>query len=70
MKLSEFLKYDTPEKRLSLVTTEKCVACDGVLDECVSGINNTSRGLLCDDCYYDMMGSLVEEFPIGSHRRK
>ena len=68
MKLGGLLKYDTPEKRATLCKKETCDHCNSLilddLDRCFY-----MNKLVCADCYYAAFGQLVEEYPIGGHRR-
>jgi hypothetical protein len=41
-----------------------CVKCKEHLTES-TGRNKTAYGLMCDDCYYEALGKLIEEHPIG-----
>ncbi len=68
MKLSELLKYKTPEDRLKLTKTSNCAECEIVLQEAITGCRETHKGYMCSDCYYDMMGEMAEEYPIGIPR--
>jgi hypothetical protein len=46
------------------VTPDICVGCQIPLRSYVTGRNWTPEGDCCDDCYYERLGALVEEFPI------
>ena len=56
------------EKILEKYAT-KCHACKIPLDENYTGIQKTKDGYMCDDCYFEEWGKLVEEHPICSPRR-
>ena len=32
--------------------------------------HQTSRGVICSDCYFDLLGDEVEQHPVGLPRRK
>jgi len=36
----------------------------------LTGINKSSKGLVCDDCYYSLIGDEIEKCPICSKRSK
>ena len=44
----------------------KCVYCDVRLQETVTGKRRTPDGEACSDCYYDKLGSAIEQNPIRS----
>jgi len=45
-----------------------CHACNRVLQESVTGNRPTSDGPVCSDCYYELLGQVVERHPITTAR--
>lgn len=68
MKLGELLKMKTTEERAALCPGTPCADCGVRLQGAITGRQQTAYGELCDDCYYERIGDLVEEFPIGIPR--
>lgn len=62
----EDLKNMTPEQLKALAPASKCAKC-GV--DLVDGANSTRQTIykasVCDDCYYDELGKIIEEHPLG-----
>lgn len=56
------------EDRAKLCPGTKCNGNCGNNVNFVNGCNRTSDGLLCDDCYYERLGEIVEQCPIGIPR--
>lgn len=52
---------DTPENEQI-----HCHNCNVVLQETITGKKPTPKGFACADCYYDLLGALIEESPIAS----
>lgn len=42
-----------------------CLGCGIEIHPCLTGVHMTDEGSLCDDCYFDKLGDLVEQYPIG-----
>lgn len=43
----------------------KCKACGIVIQEFRTGKKQIGDDYYCDDCYYDDMGKLIKEVPMG-----
>ena len=56
------------EKILAKYST-KCKVCENPIDDETTGIREVKNGFVCDDCYFEEWGRLVEEHPICSPRR-
>jgi len=39
----------------------KCVQCKKVLNTVTTGMHQVKNGHMCDDCYYDGLGGIVEK---------
>ena len=47
----------------------KCAKCKVVLDySTAEGRHEIDDRPVCDDCYFDALGELIEQFPIGRPR--
>ena len=42
-----------------------CPGCGGSLQPSLLGPQATASGELCEDCYFDQLGAIVESHPIG-----
>lgn len=51
--------------RPSLVPSERCAKCQVPLQSTVTGRRPSAEGPVCEDCYFDLLGDLVEQHPIG-----
>jgi len=40
-----------------------CCYCGCKLKGNITGKNKTPKGIACDDCYYENLGKLIEEYP-------
>jgi hypothetical protein len=43
----------------------RCCKCGVVLRETFTGRRPTPQGEACSDCYYELLGELIEQHPIG-----
>ncbi len=43
-----------------------CCSCDVELQETITGKRATPNGDACSDCYYELLGDLIEEHPLVS----
>ena len=56
-----------PQRFEELSTKQpRCCNCDVELHESITGKRTTPEGEACSDCYYQLLGELVEEHPIVS----
>ena len=64
--LKDFI--DNPDLLAKLMGPEtKCANCKKPM--CVlTGINKSAKGLVCDDCYYSLLGEEIEKHPICGPR--
>lgn len=46
-----------------------CTACKKPLEFETTGMQKTSEGYMCDDCYFERLGEEVEKHPLGGHKR-
>lgn len=44
----------------------RCCNCDVELQETITGKRSTPKGEACSDCYYELLGELIEQHPIVS----
>jgi hypothetical protein len=53
---------------LTQVITEQadCCNCGVKLQETITGKRHTPKGDTCSDCYYEMLGDMIEKHPIAS----
>jgi len=62
MLAKEFINCDKGKESFN-----KCVSCDCHLNIDISGEHITESGNLCDDCYFEKIGKVIELDPIGGH---
>jgi hypothetical protein len=63
--LSELIEH--PEKLKDFrLGRQRCVHCNVVLQETITGKRTTPDGDTCSDCYYEKLGEGVEEYPIST----
>lgn len=43
-----------------------CRNCGVKLQETITGKRHTPKGDTCSDCYYEMLGEMIEDHPIAS----
>ena len=60
-------RYDERAKHAPL---SSCAACHTWLQESVTGCRPSPEGPVCSDCYFELLGALVEEHPITSPKRR
>lgn len=41
-----------------------CCECGVLLQETITGKRKTPKGEACSDCYYELLGELIEQHPI------
>lgn len=63
MSANEFLKQIENGTLPSLCGT-KCCDCGVRLDYDITGLQRTTDGYMCDDCYFSRLGDIVERDPI------
>ena len=62
MSANEFLaNYETIK---SSMRGTQCCDCHVRLDRDITGMQWTSEGYMCDDCYFSSLGEIVEQYPI------
>lgn len=47
-----------------------CAECHIWLQESVTGCRPSPKGPVCSDCYFELLGALVEEHPVTSPKRR
>jgi hypothetical protein len=45
---------------------ESCRKCGVALQETITGKRKTPAGAACSDCYYELLGEVIEQHPIAS----
>lgn len=55
---------------LSSKERNKCSNCGTVLQPAITGEQKSSKGIVCDDCYYDLISDELEKHPIGGYVKK
>jgi hypothetical protein len=46
----------------------QCAVCSILLQETITGKRRTEHGDVCSDCYYEVLGEVIDEHPIVSAR--
>jgi hypothetical protein len=55
-------------RRGDFSNTPKCEECGKPLQETLTGNRKISKGFVCSDCYFDLLGKEIDEHPILIHR--
>ncbi len=58
------------EAQAKLAPVSSCAECHTWLQESVTGCRPSPKGPVCSDCYFELLGALVEEHPIVSPKRR
>ena len=59
--LTDYLNRPVPDSP----NADTCGQCGCVIQPFVTGLHKVPGGFLCDDCYFDGIGDVVEDRPIG-----